>query len=194
MLILKNPTSIEIFIKGSRFLAEAIPVESAEGAKEILHTKRELYIDANHVVYAFIVGANGEVMGCSDAGEPSGTAGKPTLAVVKGSGITNFILTTTRWFGGTKLGTGGLVHAYSDCAKAVLEIAETCELIAMKNFEFSISYGYFEQIKRFLSSLLVEELQENFADNITISGKIKEQEYATLAEYIKNLTNGKFIL
>lgn len=191
MLILKKPASVEIFIKGSRFLAEVVPVESVERAKEILHAKRELYIDANHVVYAFIVGTNGEVMGCSDAGEPSGTAGKPTLAVVKGSGITNFILTTTRWFGGTKLGTGGLVHAYSDCAKAVLEMAETSELIAMKDFEFTISYTYYEQVKRFLSTLLVENLQDTFTDNIALSGQVKEQEYSQLANYLNELTNGR---
>ncbi len=116
MDILVEYAQNEIFIKNSRFLAEAFPVNSQQEARDCLKEQKLKYKEATHVVHAFVVGEQGEVLGCSDDGEPSGTAGKPALAVLKGAGITNLIITITRWFGGTLLGTGGLVKAYGDSA------------------------------------------------------------------------------
>ena len=106
----------ELNVKNSRFISEVFPVSSQADAREKLHELKKKYSDATHVVHAFVVGASGEVNGMSDDGEPSGTAGRPVLDVLKGSGLTNILLTVTRYFGGTLLGTGGLVHAYSDSA------------------------------------------------------------------------------
>ena len=111
----------EIIIKGSRFLAESFIISSQNQVREILKSQKQKYSDSTHVVHAFIAGKNGEIMGMSDDGEPSGTAGRPMLDVLKGRNCTNLMITVTRWFGGTLLGTGGLVHAYGDCTKSVLE-------------------------------------------------------------------------
>ena len=113
MLILCKASQAETRVKNSRFLAEAIPVESPEHAKELWRWRKENYDNGGHIVYAFATGNQQNILGCSDDGEPSGTAGRPVLSVLKGSGITNCLITVARWFGGTKLGTGGLVHAYS---------------------------------------------------------------------------------
>ena len=114
----------EIVIKHSRFIAEVFPVQTQSQARELLKEQKQKYFDSTHVVHAFVIGKNCEVLGMSDDGEPSGTAGRPVLDVLKGSGCTNIMLTVTRYFGGTLLGTGGLVKAYSDSAKAVLEITK----------------------------------------------------------------------
>src|SRR5574344_402051 len=108
MNILSKYTVSEQNIKGSRFLSELFSCSTHK--------------DATHVVHAFIIGDNAEISGISDDGEPSGTAGRPILDILRGNGTTNLILTVTRWFGGTLLGTGGLVKAYGSSAKQVLEI------------------------------------------------------------------------
>ena len=99
----------ELVIKHSRFIAEVFPVENQAAARELLKEQKQKYFDSTHVVHAFVIGKNAEILGMSDDGEPSGTAGRPVLDVLKGSGCTNIILTVTRYFGGTLLGTGGLV-------------------------------------------------------------------------------------
>ena len=117
MKVLLEESKAEIVIKNSRFISEVFPVETQAQAREKLHEVKQKYFDATHVVHAFSVGLKSETFGMSDDGEPSGTAGRPVLDVLKGSGITNILLTVTRYFGGTLLGTGGLVHAYSESAK-----------------------------------------------------------------------------
>ena len=138
MKILKSKVQTETVVKGSRFLAEAIPCQKQEEARAILKAQKEKYSDATHVVHAFVLGKAGEVMGMSDDGEPGGTAGRPVLDVLKGSGATDIMLTVTRWFGGTLLGTGGLVKAYGGAAKELLsqcqEIGALEEYVPKKNF------------------------------------------------------------
>ena len=111
----------ECVIKGSRFISEIFPVTTQNEARELLKAQKTKYFDATHVVHAFIIGDTAGIMGMSDDGEPSGTAGRPVLDVLKGSGITNIMLTVTRYFGGTLLGTGGLMVAYREAAKAALD-------------------------------------------------------------------------
>ena len=110
-LELCRPAAFTLLEKRSRFLAELLPASSSEEAREGVAAQRRKYPDASQVVHAMVVGEKGEVMGCSDDGEPAGTAGRPVLEILKGSRVTQVLLTVTRWFGGIKLGTGGLVHA-----------------------------------------------------------------------------------
>jgi uncharacterized YigZ family protein len=139
MLIVVSDASGELTVKNSRFLSEITRVDSPDEAREIWHFKKETYDNGGHIVYAFITGPQGNIMGCSDDGEPSGTAGKPTLAVLKGSGATNLLLTTARWFGGTKLGTGGLVKAYTESAQLALANCTFTELVEETEITFSSS-------------------------------------------------------
>ena len=127
----------------------------------------------------------------SDDGEPGGTAGRPMLDVLKGSGITDILVTVTRYFGGTLLGTGGLVHAYSGSVKAVLEQCKTEELVEKSTFTFSVEYPLYEIVMRQLSSLHTDSIKEDFASQVLISGNIWTSEAPSLEEYIRNLSKGK---
>lgn len=198
MLVLTKPVQFEEIIKGSRFLSELIPCESQAQARDILKAQKEKYGDATHVVHAFIVGKNGEVMGMSDDGEPSGTAGRPTLDVLKGRNCTNLIITIIRWFGGTLLGTGGLVKAYSNGAKQVLEAAATQnafeELIEKTDFIFSTDYSLYKLLKNNFVNYQLYNISEDFGTEVTISGQIKADQYNDLAKLLLNLSNGKIKL
>ena len=116
----------EIEEKKSRFIATVEPVSSEEEAADFIARIKKKYWDARHNCSAFIIGKSGEKTRCSDDGEPSGTAGRPMLDVLTKEGITNVCVVVTRYFGGTLLGTGGLVRAYSAAVKAGLD---NCELI-----------------------------------------------------------------
>ena len=137
-------------------------------------------------------------MGMSDDGEPGGTAGRPVLEVIKGRDCTNLVLTVTRWFGGTLLGTGGLVKAYGDAAKGVLENAEKDNLlqeyVEKADFSFSVDYGLHKSIKKCLEDFEVIDINEEFSDKIKISGKIISEKKEAFFETIKNLSAGKIIL
>lgn len=198
MLVLTKPVQFEEIIKGSRFLSELIPCENQAQARDILKAQKEKYADATHVVHAFIVGKNGEVMGMSDDGEPSGTAGRPTLDVLKGRNCTNLIVTITRWFGGTLLGTGGLVKAYGNGAKQVLEAAATQnafeELIEKTDFIFSTDYSLYKLLKNNFVNYQLYNISEDFGTEVTISGQIKADQYNDFASHLLNLSNGKIKL
>ena len=191
MLILKESTYAEFMVRNSRFVAEAAFVDSPAGAKEIWHARKEQYSSGNHVVYAFITGPQGNIMGCSDDGEPAGTAGRPMLAVLKGSGLTNVIVTGARWFGGTKLGTGGLVRAYSDCARFALENACVCEFTPMAELKIALPYSYYESAKRLLNSHGFIVKSEEFDTAVTICGEIKEENVSPLKTALLELTCAK---
>ena len=198
MLVLTKPVQFEEIIKGSRFLSELIPCESQAQARDILKAQKEKYADATHVVHAFIVGKNAEVMGMSDDGEPSGTAGRPTLDVLKGRNCTNLIITITRWFGGTLLGTGGLVKAYGNGAKQVLEAAAAQnafeELIEKTDFIFSTDYSLYKLLKNNFVNYQLYNISEDFGTEVTISGQIKADQYNDFASHLLNLSNGKIKL
>lgn len=180
----------ETNVKNSHFIAEVFIVCSQGEARDKLKKQKEKYEDARHVVHAFVIGNNAEILGMSDDGEPSGTAGHPILDVLKGSDITNILLTVTRYFGGTLLGTGGLVKAYSCAAKSVLEIAATEPLIEKTKFDFSISYAVYEKVKRLLETLNASDVKETFETNITISGFIPVNASKELSNLIFDITKG----
>ena len=110
----------EIIEKKSRFIAQVFPVQTEQEAMQIIEQTKKKYWDARHNCYAFILGEHGEVSRCTDDGEPSGTAGRPILEVLHGAGVHDILVIVTRYFGGTLLGTGGLVRAYSQAAQAGL--------------------------------------------------------------------------
>ncbi|MDO4505712.1 MAG: YigZ family protein [Spirochaetales bacterium] len=189
-VLLNNPVN-EINIKGSRFIAEVFTVTTQAEAREKLHEQKIKYSDATHVCHCFISGLKAEACGMSDDGEPSGTAGRPMLDVLKGSGITNILVTVTRYFGGTLLGTGGLVKAYGDSVKEVLALCETEEYIERSEFSFECDWGIYETIKRKIEVFHISDMTEEFATGVKLSGKIHASEYEELKEMIKNLSKGK---
>ncbi|MFP5347321.1 MAG: IMPACT family protein [Actinomycetes bacterium] len=115
----------EIEVRRSRFLCRVVHVESEEAAREVVEQERRAHRDARHHCWAFVLGPGGEVARCSDAGEPSGTAGAPMLEVLRGAEVSDVVAVVTRWFGGVLLGAGGLVRAYGDAVREGLAAAGT---------------------------------------------------------------------
>ncbi len=198
MDVLIKQVQTELVIKNSRFINELFICDSQSSARDLVKAQKEKYQDATHVCHAFVIGENAEVLGMSDAGEPSGTAGRPMLDVLKGSGITNIVLTVTRYFGGTLLGTGGLVKAYGDCAKSAVEKAReenaVEELVDKTDFCFSMDYGLFETIKRQIKDFKLYDVQEEYSDSVTLKGKILTEQFDDFSARIKNLSSGKIQL
>ena len=198
MEILKTYIKYEETIKGSRFLSELFPCDSQAGAREIVKKQKAKYADATHVVHAFVIGPGAEVMGMSDDGEPSGTAGRPALDVLRGRACTNTVLTITRWFGGTLLGTGGLVKAYGNGAKGVLAAADEAglfeELVVKKDFTFTTDYSLYKLIKNNMEAFHISGLTEDFGTEITIQGEIHESEYQVFISKLLDISNGRILV
>lgn len=189
----------ELVIKKSRFIGEVFvldfpdPKSIQKTARDFLKRQKEKYFDATHVVHGFIAGDSGSYMGCSDDGEPSGTAGKPVLDILKGSGYTNIFLTVTRYFGGVLLGTGGLVKAYGDTAKAVLSAVKPVPLIRWAEYSLSCPYCFYEGIKKILTENGAVIKNEEFSQDITMEYRIPFTVGASAAGLIKDFSGGKVV-
>ena len=183
--------SAEFTLKGSRFLAEIFPITEQAEVRALLKSQKAKYADATHVVHAFVCGKQAEIMGMSDDGEPGGTAGRPVLDVLKGRDVTNIMLTVTRWFGGTLLGTGGLVHAYGDAAKLGLEAAQFEALIERFDFSFTADYSTYQTLKKLLERFPVSAVQEDFGEAVTVCGKIESAELEALKAAVFDTSGGK---
>ena len=148
---IKGPGEIEIKIKGSRFLGQVLSCTDPEEAESLLAAVRKKYYDATHHCFAYRVGiGNEQKFRYSDAGEPSGTAGKPIYDRIEGNELTNIIVIVTRYFGGTKLGTGGLTHAYSETAAEAIKKAGTIEQYLMEQFSLTVPYPDYNIIERLI--------------------------------------------
>ena len=158
----------EIIIKKSRFIAIAEKIDSLEQVKDIVRKVREEHPKANHVVHAAVAGKSGTIYSSSDDKEPKNTAGRPALEVLKGSQVTNIVVCIVRYFGGTLLGTGGLVKAYGDAVKAVLENLKTEELKEKETLVLNFSYEYYTLLKRLFEKHGVSIDQEDFSTDIKI--------------------------
>ena len=189
MNILLESARSETLVKKSRFIAEIFPVKNQRDVRALLKAQKQKYADSSHVVHAFALGKNTEIMGMSDDGEPAGTAGRPVLAVLKGSGCTDILLTVTRYFGGTLLGTGGLVKAYTEAAQAVLALAHTEVFAEREEFGLRLSYEDYETCKRLFKKFGVKVTAEDFAENVSVSGsvetRLKSEFEKALKEYLK---------
>tara|TARA_B100000686_G_scaffold299298_1_gene332992 strand:+ start:116 stop:736 length:621 start_codon:yes stop_codon:yes gene_type:complete len=140
---------IEMRILNSRFIGLVSRVESAEEARGYVQSVRKRFPDASHYVFAFAAGfGNTIIHGMSDDGEPSGTAGKPVLSVVKGSDLGDIVTVVVRYFGGIKLGTGGLVRAYTATAKAVLEKVTSIRKIHRVSAVITVDYAQYDICKK----------------------------------------------
>ena len=187
MLILKSPAQTELVVKKSRFIAIAQICTDITQVKEMVEKVRRDNPGANHVVHAAVVGNQ---FSFSDDREPKNTAGRPAFEVLKGSGISNICVMVVRYFGGTLLGTGGLVKAYGDSVKNVLQVAETEEYVEKSRFEFSIPYPMYENVKRLLASLDAVIENEDFQSAIVIKGLVPVTNQSSLQDGLSELSNG----
>ena len=194
-LIPKGRCRVETRVSNSRFIATIAPVASVADAQAFLKEIRGEMPDANHHVYAFRVGHGNSVSeGMSDDGEPSGTSGPPTMAVVRGSGIGDIALVTTRYFGGTKLGTGGLVAAYTAAAQAAIRELQTEEKVRRIACELDVPYAALESVRKAIEAHEGIDLGETFDADVHLTFQVPEECVEKLAESIRNMTAGRVVL
>ena len=168
-LIPAKRVQTEIVIKKSRFVSTVQLAASVQEARAVIAGARAEMPDAHHHVYAFRVGFGKSVTeGMSDDGEPTGTSGPPTLAVVRGSGVGDIALVTARYFGGTKLGTGGLVRAYTESAQAVLSLLKTELKVEKRVLGLEMPYSLYNTVKRLIATYRGEIQEEEFAAQVLI--------------------------
>ena len=189
-----EPAQAELRVANSRFIADLTPCVSVEAARDFQKQIKARNPDANHHVPAFVLGhGNSVITHCSDDGEPSGTAGRPALAVLQGSGLGDAAVVVTRYFGGTKLGTGGLVKAYGDAVREVLKVVKKGVRHATITAQLQIPYLFYEPTQRAVSASAGEVLQVTFGAEVSLTVRVLEEAYASFAERIQTLTAGQFV-
>lgn len=182
----------EITVVNSRFIASAAPVFSVDQAREFIARIKSEFADATHNVPAYLVGYGASVTAhCSDDGEPSGTAGRPALAVLSGSGLGDIAVVVTRYFGGTKLGTGGLVRAYTEAVKAVLEVLPRAEKVPTCRVMIVLPYAWFERLRLLISAHHGELIDQSFAGDVTLTARFALEHYPDFQAALSELTRGK---
>lgn len=190
-LVLLEGGEGEIEEKKSRFIATIRPCNSEEEASKFIEEIKKKYWDARHNCSAFVIGSRGELTRCSDDGEPSGTAGRPMLEVLLGENIKNIAVVVTRYFGGTLLGTGGLVRAYTQAVKAGLE---NCKIGCMKKgFTTKITSDYNDigKILYILGQHGIEQDSSNYTDIVELGITVPVEEFEPLSKEIIDATKGK---
>ena len=177
----------ETVINKSRFLAYATSVDDVSEATEFLNSIRKKHYDATHNCYAYVVGNNVKF---SDDGEPSGTAGKPILNVLQQKGFCDIVVVVTRYFGGVKLGAGGLVRAYGGATSDLLSTLPTLTYINCIDVEISIPYNALNAVVSLASKCAVK-YTTNFDDGAKVIVSVKKEDVAQLLKNAENTTNGK---
>ncbi len=189
---LKKENHTKFTEKGSKFLGHACPVSSEEEAEKRLDEIRKSYHNATHNCYAWRVGTGkDELFRYSDDSEPSGTAGRPIYDMLEKHQLTNVLVVVTRYFGGTKLGTGGLVRAYSHAADITLDTANTIIKEVGIPVQVTCTYEEHPLIMRILSLYPVIRLNQKFTESVLVTVEIDEKHLPDLQRDIKNATAGK---
>ena len=184
-------TRTEIQVLNSRFIATAAPVFTVDEAKAFVARIRSEFADASHNVPAFVVGHGSTVVAhCHDDGEPSGTAGRPALAVLRGSGLGDTAVVVTRYFGGTKLGTGGLVRAYSDAVRAVLEELPLAEKVATHLVMVATPYPLFERVRLAVEAHHGQIQDEDFGAEVTVTARFAVEHVEPFQAALQEMSNG----
>ncbi len=181
----------ETVVSNSRFIATAGLAMTLEQARTLLARVKEEFPDASHHVPAFVIGhGNSVITHCNDDGEPSGTAGRPALAVVQGSGIGDVAVVVTRYFGGTKLGTGGLVRAYGDAVRGVLANLPRARKTSTYKLGFTIPYSGFERVQRLILSHHGQILAKEFGAEVALIARIATEDLDEVEEAVRQASNG----
>ena len=191
---IKEDGQVQEEIKKSRFICHAKRVYSEEEARAFITAIKKEHYKATHNCSAFIIGERSEIKRTSDDGEPSGTAGVPMLGVLENHNLTNVCVVVTRYFGGIKLGAGGLIRAYAgSVALAVKEIG-IIEIKEQAGIQIQMSYAQYQEYGNFLKEHNLMELETNFTDQVDtiifVDKEVKEDTKSALIEFF----NGKVIL
>lgn len=184
----------EIVEKKSRFIATIRPVDSEEEALSFIAEMRKKYWDATHNCTAFVIGENHEQMRCNDDGEPSKTAGRPMLDVLLGEDVHNCCAVVTRYFGGTLLGTGGLVRAYSAAVKEGLRNCQILEKQLARKLTVETDYTGLGKIQYILGEEKISTLDSQYADKVSLTLLVPVDQLDPLMEKLTEGTNGRCVM
>lgn len=179
----------EILINKSRFIGYSKPINTEDEAIEFVEKIKEKHKDATHNVYAYVIGENSNIQRYSDDGEPSGTAGIPILEVLKKEELRNTVVVVTRYFGGVKLGAGGLIRAYIKGAKVGLDESKIVEKVLHSRIKFKIDYTLYGKVENELLAkdyVIEEVIYDEFVNIVVMCRKSGSEE---LIDLIKNLTS-----
>ena len=183
---------VEIRVVNSRFIATAGEAATVEAAKAFIAAVREEMPDATHHVFAFRVGYGGSITeGMSDDGEPPGTAGRPTLTVLRGADLGDIALVTTRYFGGTKLGTGGLVRAYTQAAQEVLAALPRGERVEKRQAEIETGYPLYERVRRLVEECGGRVIEEEFGAEVRLRVEFAADEAEAFEGRLREVSAGR---
>ena len=178
--------SFEEEIKKSRFQAFATPVESEQEIKDFLEAYRDT--TTTHQCWAWKIGHN---VRFNDDGEPSGTAGRPILATIEGNELTNVLVLVNRWYGGIKLGTGGLVRAYGGCAGQCLVLAEKIELIEKKKVSFRCNFSEWAIFQYELNQQQIDYQEDYIAEGVEVIAQMQKHQIEPFALKIQDISRGR---
>ncbi len=187
--------TIENIVLKSRFIATGGPAFSVDEARLFIASVKSKYPDATHNVPAFVVGSGNSVIShSSDDGEPSGTAGRPVLAVLSGSIFTNTVIVITRYFGGVKLGTGGLVKAYSEAARALLNILPKAQAVLVSELEIVLSYNFYDRFQIVCRNYEANILKTDFGTDILSLVQIPDKLRDSFVNELTDFSSGNILI
>ena len=189
-ITIKNQSHFEYEDRKSVFIGQAMPVSTEQDALAFIDMVKKRYPDARHHVYAYVLREN-SIMRFTDDHEPQGTAGMPVLDVIRKNGCTDVVIVVTRYFGGTLLGTGGLVKAYTSAAVGALESAEIIRYDIYSKIEFSVSYSDYGKITQELSEHGFRIENTLYDADIRIIGSILKNELENLDKELTEITSGR---
>ena len=184
MISIKELTQHTLVIKKSEFICTLIPCHDVEKAKELIHTYS--HEDATHNCVAYIIGPHERAY---DDGEPSGTAGLPMLNVLKMQNLSNIIAIVTRYFGGIKLGAGGLTRAYSQSVSEALKIAEIVEKERVKLYAITVDYAYTRKVEHLIKQMNIKCINQDYHEQVTYQCYLRNEK---LLEAIQELTSNQY--
>lgn len=187
--IMKNAETLET-IQKSKFISQVFYIESEKEAIEIINQTKKKHYKATHNVYSYIIGKNKEIQKSTDDGEPSGTAGVPILEVIKKRDLTNILIIVTRYFGGIKLGTGGLTRAYSHMAKEGIENSTIGKYVKSEKFKITLEYTHLSKIENEFNKKKFKNINIEYLEKVNLYFYLQEHQVKEFHSIIQNITNG----
>lgn len=184
---IEQPAEGYLTEKKSKFISHVFPVKSADEVKDILEEYRKKYYDARHVCWAYMLGWKKEEFRWNDDGEPSGTAGKPILGQINSAELTDVLIIVVRYFGGTLLGTGGLIRAYREAAANAIEHASIVEKTVDDQIELKFEYPLLNEVMRILKQYEEVEWSQDFRESCHMILKVRRSLSAQLISQFTSL-------
>jgi uncharacterized YigZ family protein len=181
----------EFKVKGSRFIADILPVADKDAIDRALVGTRKEFYDATHHCFAYRLGPSCSVLRAADDGEPSGTAGKPILLILTSAQLTDVLLVVTRYYGGTKLGTGGLARAYAEAAQQAVSMSKIKQVLLMQEIWLTYSYDDSSHVERMLSQYEAIKGDSIYLDSVQMKVQLRKSKVAPFVAQITESLHGR---